>query len=207
MNKYYTNMATFINPAGYLKIILGPMTSGKTTELIKEYNRHLAGGFNCCFINHSTDDRYGSGNSKTSTHNKSVVNNTFSCEKLDYLMLDEPERIDPFDVFFINEGQFFQDLKFYVDYLVNRKNKKVYVCGLDGDFRREKFGTLLDIIPICDDIIKLKALCIKCKKSEAIFTHRLTNEKEQTIVGGSESYCALCRSCYNGNFYDGAEIV
>ena len=200
-------MATFINPAGYLKIILGPMTSGKTTELIKEYNRHIAGGFKCCFINHSTDDRYGSGNSKTSTHNKSVVNNTFSCEKLDYLMLDETERIEPFDVFFINEGQFFSDLKFYVDYLVNRKNKKVYVCGLDGDFRREKFGTLLDIIPICDDIIKLKALCIKCKKSEAIFTHRLTAQKEQTIVGGSESYCALCRSCYNTNFYDGIEIV
>ena len=44
-------------PAGYLKIILGPMTSGKTTELIKEYNRHVAGGFKCCFINHSTDDR------------------------------------------------------------------------------------------------------------------------------------------------------
>lgn len=200
-------MATFINPAGYLKIILGPMTSGKTTELIKEYNRHISGGFKCCFINHSTDNRYGSGNSKTSTHNKSVVNNTFSCEKLDYLMLDEPERIDPYDVFFINEGQFFSDLKFYVDYLVNRKNKKIYVCGLDGDFRREKFGTLLDIIPICDDIIKLKALCIKCKKSEAIFTHRLTSEKEQTIVGGSESYCALCRSCYNNNFYDGVEIV
>ena len=200
-------MATFINPAGYLKIILGPMTSGKTTELIKEYNRHIAGGFKCCFINHSTDDRYGSGNSKTSTHNKSVVNNTFSCEKLDYLMLDEPERIEPYDVFFINEGQFFSDLKFYVDYLVNRKNKKVYVCGLDGDFRREKFGTLLDIIPICDDIIKLKALCIKCKKNEAIFTHRLTAHKEQTIVGGSESYCALCRSCYNTNFYDGLEVV
>ena len=39
-------------------------------------------------------------------------------------MLDEHERIDPYDVFFINEGQFFQDLKFYVDYLVNRKIKK-----------------------------------------------------------------------------------
>ena len=200
-------MATFINPAGYLKIILGPMTSGKTTELIKEYNRHISGGFKCCFINQSTDNRYGSGNSKTSTHNKSVVNNTFSCEKLDYLMLDEPQRIDPFDVFFINEGQFFSDLKFYVDYLVNRKNKKVYVCGLDGDFRREKFGTLLDIIPICDDIIKLKALCIECKKSEALFTYRLTNDKEQTVVGGSESYCALCRSCYNCHFYNGLEVV
>ena len=200
-------MATFINPAGYLKIIPGPMTSGKTTELIKEYNRHLAGGFNCCFINHSTDDRYGSGNSKTSTHNKSVVDNTFSCEKLDYLMLKEEERIDPFDVFFINEGQFFSDLQFYVDHLVNRKNKKVYVCGLDGDFKREKFGTLLDIIPICDDNVKLKALCIKCKKNEAIFTFRLTNHTEQTVVGGSESYCALCRSCYNNHYYDGVEIV
>ena len=200
-------MATFINPAGYLKIILGPMTSGKTTELIKEYNRHKAGGFKCCFINHSTDNRYGSGTNKTSTHNKSVVENTFSCNKLDYLMLDENNRIDQFDVFFINEGQFFSDLKFYVDYLVNRKNKKIYVCGLDGDFRREKFGTLLDIIPICDDIIKLKALCITCKKNEAIFTHRLTSQKEQTIVGGSESYCALCRSCYNTHFYDGVEIV
>ena len=200
-------MATFINPAGYLKIILGPMTSGKTTELIKEYNRHNAGGFKCCFINHSTDNRYGSGTNKTSTHNKSVVENTFSCNKLDYLMLDENNRIDQFDVFFINEGQFFSDLKFYVDYLVNRKNKKVYVCGLDGDFRREKFGTLLDIIPICDDIIKLKALCIECKKSEALFTYRLTNDKEQTVVGGSESYCALCRSCYNCHFYNGLEVV
>ena len=200
-------MATFINPAGYLKIILGPMTSGKTTELIKEYNRHKAGGFKCCFINHSTDNRYGSGTNKTSTHNKSVVENTFSCNKLDYLMLDENNRIDQFDVFFINEGQFFSDLKFYVDYLVNRKNKKVYVCGLDGDFRREKFGTLLDIIPICDDIIKLKALCITCKKNEAIFTHRLTSQKEQTIVGGSESYCALCRSCYNSHFYNGLDVV
>ena len=122
-------------------------------------------------------------------------------------MLDEHERIDPFDVFFINEGQFFSDLKFYVDYLVNRKNKKVYVCGLDGDFRREKFGTLLDIIPICDDIIKLKALCIERKKSEAIFTYRLTNHKEQTVVGGSESYCALCRSCYNSNFKMALEVV
>ena len=200
-------MDTFINPDCYLKIILGTMTSGKTTELIKEYNRHKAGGFKCCFINHSTDNRYGSGTNKTSTHNKSVVENTFSCNKLDYLMLDENNRIDQFDVFFINEGQFFSDLKFYVDYLVNRKNKKIYVCGLDGDFRREKFGTLLDIIPICDDIIKLKALCITCKKNEAIFTHRLTSQKEQTIVGGSESYCALCRSCYNSHFYNGLDVV
>ena len=48
---------------GYLKIILGSMFSGKTTELIKEYNRHNSCDFKCCFINHKCDvmwfwDRY-----------------------------------------------------------------------------------------------------------------------------------------------------
>ena len=32
------------------------MFSGKTTELIKEYHRHIACGFTCCFVNHSLDE-------------------------------------------------------------------------------------------------------------------------------------------------------
>ena len=43
---------------GYLKVILGSMFSGKTTELIKEYNRHIACGFECCMINHISYTRY-----------------------------------------------------------------------------------------------------------------------------------------------------
>ena len=54
---------------GYLKIILGSMFAGKTTELIKEYNRHNACDVRCCFINHMYDDRYDSGTKKTKTHN------------------------------------------------------------------------------------------------------------------------------------------
>ena len=41
---------------GYLKVILGSMFSGKTTELIREYNRHKSCGFKCMFINHKLDD-------------------------------------------------------------------------------------------------------------------------------------------------------
>ena len=52
---------------GYLKVILGCMFSGKTTELIKEYNRHKACDIRSCFVNHSADDRYGSGTSTTKT--------------------------------------------------------------------------------------------------------------------------------------------
>ena len=74
--------------------------------------------------------------------------------------------------------------------------KKVYVCGLDGDYKRRKFGSILDIVPLCDDVVKLKAICKKCKKEEAIFTHRMSGETQQTVIG-SNNYQALCRSCYN----------
>ena len=140
----------------YLKVILGSMFSGKTTELINEYNKYKSGGFECCFINHSL--RY--------------------------------------DVLFINEAQFFTDLYKAVEWLLFH-NKKVYVCGLDGDFQRQKFGSILDIIPLCDDVVKLKAICTNCKSSNGIFTKRLSKEKKQTIIG-SDNYASLCRKCYRG---------
>ena len=54
---------------------------------------------------------------------------------------------------------------------------------MDGDFKRRKFGSILDVIPLCEDVIKIKAICKRCKKRDAIFTHRLTNEQKQTVVG------------------------
>ena len=49
-----------------------------------------------------------------------------------------------YDVLLINEGQFFDDIMDVVPKLVEKYKKKVYICGLDGDFRRKKFGYLLD---------------------------------------------------------------
>ena len=179
---------------GYLKVILGCMFSGKTTELIKEYRRHKACDFRCCFINHSIDDRYGSGTIITKTHNQNSITNDISCKKL----TDVLWKADNYDAFFINEGQFFDDLYESINYLVNQQNKKVYVCGLDGDFRRREFGSILKIIPLCDDVIKLKAICKSCKNKDGIFTFRISNEKEQLLLGTDE-YMALCRKCYNPN--------
>ena len=179
---------------GYLKVIVGSMFSGKTTELIKEYNRHKSCGFECMVINHKFDDnRILFGTSKTASHDKMAVNSV-SCTKLKPLISRLTK--DEVDVYFINEGQFFDDLYEWVNVLVNHWHKKVYVCGLDGDFQRKKFGSILDIIPLCDDIIKLKAICKNCKHKEGIFTHRLSNETKQTVIG-CDNYTSLCRTCYN----------
>jgi thymidine kinase len=180
--------------AGYLKIILGSMFSGKTTELFREYRRHTSCSFKCLIINHVSDKRYNK--KKTSTHDGFTINSINVGDKLfDFFKKDD--FLSKYQVIFINEGQFFVDLYRFVDYIVNKKMKKVYVCGLDGDFQRKKFGSILDIIPLSDDVIKIKAICADCKYKDAIFTYRISQEKIQTIIGGLESYKPLCRKCYN----------
>ena len=133
---------------GYLKIILGSMFAGKTSELVSTYKKYTAKNTKPFVINHSHDTRYS--NNKMVTHDGISIDAAFS-DKLK--TFTEDEYTDKYDVYLINEGQFFGDLVESVDILLNKKKKKVYVCGLDGDFERKKFGTILDIIPWCDDLV------------------------------------------------------
>ena len=76
------------------------------------------------------------------------------------------------------------------------KGKIVYVCGLDGDFQMEKFGHILDIIPLADEVIKKQALCAICQNGKrASFTKRLTGENVQKLIGSS-NYIPVCRECH-----------
>jgi thymidine kinase len=102
------------------------------------------------------------------------------------------------EVILINEGQFFEDLYDCVIEML-KERKKVYVAGLDGDFERKKFGQMLDLIPLCDEVTKLTSLCSICKNgAPGIFSLRLTKEKQQTLVG-SDNYIPVCRNCYDKN--------
>ena len=58
---------------GYLKVILGPMFSGKTTELIRIYRRYSSCNIPVCVINHVSDQtRYST--EKMSSHNREQIN-------------------------------------------------------------------------------------------------------------------------------------
>ena len=89
-----------------------------------------------------------------------------------------------------------EDLEEFVKNMLNL-NKKIYVCGLDGDFERKKFGQILDLIPLCDKVTKLTSICSICKNgTPGIFSKRITYETEQTVVG-SDNYIPVCRNCYD----------
>jgi len=181
----------FSQNSGYLHLILGPMFSGKTTELIRIYNKYTACGIKCLMINHGSDTRY-SNEGHVTSHSKGQIK---SLNLIKLNQIDEFSLVN-YDVILINEGQFFSDLYDIVKMLVDTAKKHVFVCGLDGDFKREKFGQMLDLIPLCDNVVKLKAVCQECKKSDAIYTYRKTNDTQQTIVAEKDMYSALCRNCY-----------
>ena len=184
--------------SGYLELIIGPMYAAKTTRLVEIYKQCQFCDIPVAAINHDIDNRYDE--ELMSTHDQIKI----PCIKTNQLKniwkpdikSNENNIITKYSkVILINEGQFFDDLYEVVNDMINH-GKQVYVCGLDGDFERKKFGQILDLIPLCDKVTKLTSLCSKCKNgTPGIFSMRLTNEKEQTIVG-SQNYIPVCRTCF-----------
>jgi thymidine kinase len=196
-----------LNQSGYLELIIGPMFSGKTSRLIEIYNQCKFCDISVVAINHSIDNRYD--DELLSTHDKIKIP-CIKTERLFDVWLNEPipekknkiiyrindkKKILESKVILINEGQFFPDLLDFVNELL-KNNKRIYICGLDGDFERKKFGQIIDLIPLCDKVEKLSSLCSICRNGKkGIFSMRLTDEKKQTLVG-SQNYIPVCRECY-----------
>ena len=175
---------------GYLELIIGPMFSGKTSKLIEIYKQCVFCNIPICVINHAIDTRYD--DKMMSSHDKIMVP-CFQAAELNEIW--SKKELKSNDVFLINEGQFFPDLYDVVLDML-KHNKTVYICGLDGDFERKKFGQILDLIPYSDSVTKLTSLCSLCKNgSSGIFSMRLTGEKQQTLIG-SDNYIPVCRKCY-----------
>ena len=184
----------------YLEIILGPMFSGKTSYLVNMYNQCKFCNIPVVVINHSFDNRYD--DTLLSTHDKIMI----PCVKTEKLWDIWNDEMDLCKVLLINEGQLFPDLHDFVTNML-KSGKMIYVCGLDGDFQRQKFGQILDLIPLCDNVQKLSSMCSLCKNGKAgIFSHRISCEKEQVVIG-SDNYIPICRKCYESTFKKGCNEV
>ena len=184
------------NNSGKLELIIGNMFSGKSTELIRRINKEKSINKKALVINYFHDNRYST--NSISTHNNSKI----KCLKLLLLSEISQDIINSFDTFFIDEGQFFPDLYLIVSKLVDIHKKHVIVSGLDGDFNRNMFGQILQLIPICDTVDKLTAYCCKCNNGNiAPFTKKCignnTSTNTQVIeIGGIDKYIPVCRYHY-----------
>jgi thymidine kinase len=174
-----------------LDIIMGPMFAGKSTELIRRIRQLKVLNKQYIVLKPIIDDRYS--NNQIVSHNNDREN-CVSFDTLDnFINLVDLNNIE---TVFIDEAQFFPDLKVGVTHLVEVMNKNVVIVGLDGDFHREKFGQILDLIPFADTCIKQTSLCQFCgDMTPAIFSLKLNGNLNQVEVG-SDMYKAVCRKHY-----------
>ena len=190
---------------GEIEIYLGPMFSGKTTKLFHELNRSQNIGLSGVFVKNESDTRYTKKPDEVITHNGFRFKTTpktksfggirvISAKRLTDVSFNEEEKVVAID-----EGQFFEDLPEMADKWM-REGRRVLIASLDGDFRRKLFGHVSEVIPLAKQVEKLTAYCMGCnQRKEAIYTIRMSEEKSQKMIGGKETYKAVCAKCFFKN--------
>lgn len=173
---------------GGLELIIGPMFSGKTTELISRAKCFKSMGKKVLCINHVMDTRY-SCDAKIVSH----CNESIDAVRTDMLMtMIIRNMVQNHDVVIIEEAQFFNDLYDFVMYCVNDFRKHVVVVGLDGTYQQRPFKNVIDLIPFADDITRLYGKCNVCGK-KAPFSKRLIDQQGDIIIGAYGVYICVCR--------------
>ena len=176
---------------GYLKIVIGPMFSGKSTELIRIVRKFKVINTKFLLINSKLDNRYGK--DVVSSHDKEKED-CISVDNLKEIIESHIEKYTDSEYILIEEAHFFSDLFDFVRFSLFRESKKFIIFGLDGDYKQEPIGDILRLIPHCNDIVKLKSYCCLCSDgTEGCFTIRKNSNKKQLLVGGCENYLSVCR--------------
>ena len=174
------------------------MYSGKTTELLRLKNRSKYINKKILTIKYYNDIRYGEdlkltthdGIKDIDTHNDIMISNGKSL----YNTIINVKDICNYDEIYIDEIQFYDDAKDVCEHLANL-GIDLIICGLQGDYKRNIFKSIADLIPIAEKITHLTSLDKESKK-ECSYTCRLSNSNELELIGGTDLYIATDRANY-----------
>ncbi len=182
---------------GYsFEIITGPMSCGKTEELLRRVKRCIIAQKKVKVISPQID-----------TRSKGDYIESRNGLWLDAITVKDANDIlnhvsDSDEIVAIDEIQFFdENIVNVVKHLINSK-KRVIASGLDLDFKGEPFGYMPELLCLADKVDKLAAVCMKCGSDHATRTQRLINgvpaDKSSPLImiGGDETYEARCLDCY-----------
>lgn len=179
------------NTAGWIEVITGSMFSGKTEELIRRLKRVGISGQKMLIFKPDVDTRY---------HKVAVVSHDENqIRSIPVTRATELfSKIKSESVVGIDEAQFFGDELVEVCSTLANQGIRVIVAGLDMDFQGKPFGSMPALMAIAEYITKVHAICVKCGNL-ANNSHRLHTDKTQVLLGETEKYEALCRSCFNNS--------
>lgn len=180
---------------GFIEVIVGPMFSGKSEELIRRIKRAQIAKQKVQVFKPAIDTRYST--DQVVSHDGSSIEAVPVAKASEILELLE----EGTQVVAVDEIQFFDQSIVDVVRKIADIGKRVICAGLDMDFRGEPFGPTPDIMAIAESVDKLTAVCVKCG-APATRTQRLVNGRPAKyndpviLIGAHETYEARCRKCH-----------
>jgi len=173
------------------------MFSNKSGELLRLATVHRIAGRAVTLFKHSLDDRY-QGVDTISTHGGvSMAAEPVATSSEVSLLAGSA------DVIAIDEAQFFDEGLAEVAAQLLDGGTTVFVAGLDRNFKGEPFGPMPALMAMADEVMKLKAVCMRCRSLNGTMTQRLIDGRPASRnspviqVGAAEAYEARCRDCHH----------
>lgn len=168
-----------------IKVFTGPMFSGKSDELLKEYDKKYHKSKILLF------------KPKIDTRDFGVVKTRNNKEVSAILIKDlkdiKKHLTEKITTVFIDEANFLKgDVKVLQDLSI-MEDLDIFIAGLNMTSEQEPFGLMPQLLAIADEIEIMHASCNECNR-DAYYTYYDGN-KNSTILVGSENYIALCPRC------------
>lgn len=190
-----TRSSTKRSPLGSITVVCGSMFAGKSEELIRLARRALYAKKKVQVFKPVIDKRYDEIMVVTHMgvkHEAIPVPNVVALRKA---------ILASTSVVCVEEVQFFDDSICGLAVELADKGVQVILAGLDQDFRRQPFGPMPTLMALADEVVKLRAICMKCGET-ASHTYRQIDGRPAhwddpiVLIGATESYEARCRNCF-----------
>ncbi len=174
---------------GWVEVICGSMFSGKTEELIRRLNRAKIAKQKVEIFKPAIDTRYD--DEDVVSHNANSIRST-PVESAEQILL----LVNEVSVVGIDEAQFFDNHLISVCNQLANRGIRVIVAGLDMDFKGVPFGPIPHLLATAEYVTKVHAICMQCGNL-AQYSHRTIQGEDLVVLGETDIYEPLCRSCFN----------
>jgi len=176
----------------------GPMFARKTKEMIVEIRRAELADEPILVVKPTSDIRCGK--EVIGTHDEDEYPATPIDPKRPQDILQhvttETRRV------YIDEAGFFEAGLIGVVQKLKDLKLRVYLSTIDKDYLRQPFRIAPQLLAIADEVNKITAVCRGVDGSgcehgnDATESFRLTDDKDELLVGGKDKYRPMCNACY-----------
>jgi thymidine kinase len=174
---------------GWIEVIVGPMFSGKSEELIRRLKRAEIARQRVQIFKPQLDNRYSV--TEIVSHSGLGIRSEIVKDAAEVLARVEART----EVIGIDEAQFLGESLVKVCNQLADAGKRVIVSGLDTDYLGRPFEPMPRLLAEAEEITKLLAICMRCG-NPAAHTQRLVASEDLIVVGAGGMYEARCRRCF-----------